>query len=110
MEQTPTLQEPEETESSGKNCTEFLDHLYEFLDGEMPDEDMEKFIEHFEECSSCLDKYGLEQRVKRLVNRTCGHDDVPADLREKVLSRIDLIRSGQSVPEHLTNQDVRGNT
>lgn len=50
----------------------------------------------------CLEKYGLEQAVKKLVKRCCGQDDVPADLRSKVMGRIDLIRSGQAVPE----QDV----
>ena len=59
-----------------------------------------KFEHHFEECSPCLEKYGLEQAVKKLVKRCCGHDDVPTDLRSKVMGRIDLIRSGQAVPEH----------
>ncbi|MEU7382510.1 mycothiol system anti-sigma-R factor [Streptomyces sp. NPDC088337] len=87
--------DPHETD-----CGEVLDHLYEFLDSEMPDVDRTKFEHHFEECSPCLEKYGLEQAVKKLVKRCCGHDDVPADLRAKVMGRIDLIRSGQTVPEH----------
>jgi anti-sigma factor (TIGR02949 family) len=87
--------EPHETD-----CSEILDHLYEFLDHEMPDSDCTKFEHHFEECSPCLEKYGLEQAVKKLVKRCCGQDDVPTDLRAKVMGRIDLIRSGQVVPEH----------
>ncbi|MFG2127722.1 mycothiol system anti-sigma-R factor [Streptomyces sp. NPDC048751] len=87
--------DPHETD-----CSEVLDHLYEFLDSEMPDVDRDKFQHHFEECSPCLEKYGLEQAVKKLVKRCCGHDDVPTDLRAKVMGRIDLIRSGQTVPEH----------
>jgi anti-sigma factor (TIGR02949 family) len=59
--------EPHETD-----CTEILDHLYEFLDREMPDSACAKFEEHFEECSPCLEKYGLEQAVKKLVKRCCG--------------------------------------
>ncbi|MFF8941326.1 mycothiol system anti-sigma-R factor [Streptomyces sp. NPDC014864] len=82
--------EPHETD-----CSEVLDHLYEFLDSEMPDVDRTKFEQHFEECSPCLEKYGLEQAVKKLVKRCCGRDDVPADLRAKVMGRLDLIRSGQ---------------
>ena len=89
--------EPHETD-----CSEILDHLYEFLDREMPDSDCVKFEHHFEECSPCLEKYGLEQAVKKLVKRCCGHDDVPGDLRDKVMGRIELIRSGQAVPD----QDV----
>lgn len=82
--------EPHETD-----CSEVLDHLYEYLDREMPDSDCEKFKEHFDECSPCFEKYGLEQEVKKLVKRCCGQDDVPTDLRAKVMNRIDVIRGGQ---------------
>ena len=85
--------EPHETD-----CSEVLEHLYEFLDSEMPDVDRDKFQQHFKECSPCLEKYGLEEAVKKLVKRCCGHDDVPTDLRSKVMGRIELIRSGQAVP------------
>ncbi|MFI0814506.1 mycothiol system anti-sigma-R factor [Streptomyces sp. NPDC021098] len=86
--------EPHETD-----CSEVLDHLYEFLDHEMPDRDCAKFEVHFDECSPCLEKYGLEKAVKKLVKRCCGQDDVPSDLRSKVMGRIELIRSGHAVPE-----------
>ena len=37
--------------------------------------------------------------MKKLVKRCCGHDDVPTDLRAKVMGRIDLIRAGESATE-----------
>jgi anti-sigma factor (TIGR02949 family) len=83
--------EPHDTD-----CSEVLDHLYEYLDREMPDRDWEKYREHFEECSPCLEKYGLEQEVKKLVKRCCGHDEVPADLRSKVMGRIEVIRAAET--------------
>ncbi|MGP3999870.1 mycothiol system anti-sigma-R factor [Streptomyces sp. 8N706] len=86
--------QPHETD-----CSEVLDHLYEFLDHEMPEGECAKFEVHIDECSPCLEKYGLEQAVKKLVKRCCGHDDVPADLRSKVMGRIELIRAGEAVPE-----------
>ncbi|WP_431036677.1 mycothiol system anti-sigma-R factor [Streptomyces sp. P6-2-1] len=86
--------EPHETD-----CSEVLDHLYEVLDHELPDAECVKYEDHFQECDPCLEKYGLEQAVKKLVKRCCGQDDVPADLRAKVLGRIELIRSGQAVPD-----------
>jgi len=81
------------------DCSEVLGHLYEYLDNEMSDDACAKFKEHFEECHPCLEKYGLEAAVKKLVKRCCGSDDVPSDLRSKVMMRIELIRSGQAVPE-----------
>ncbi len=80
------------------DCSEVLDHLYEYLDREMSDGDCAKFEEHFGECNPCLEKYGLEQAVKKLVKRCCGHDDVPGDLRSKVLTRIEMIRAGEVPP------------
>ncbi|MCZ7416631.1 mycothiol system anti-sigma-R factor [Streptomyces sp. WMMC897] len=94
--------DPHETD-----CSEVLDHLYEYLDQEMPDADREKLAEHFDECSPCLEKYGLEQAVKKLVKRCCGHDDVPTDLRSKVMGRIDLIRSGGAVPDQAVLDTAR---
>ncbi|QHC25529.1 mycothiol system anti-sigma-R factor [Streptomyces sp. GS7] len=82
-----------------KDCSEVLDHLYEYLDREMPAGECAEFQVHLDECSPCLEKYGLEQAVKKLVKRCCGHDDVPSDLRSKVMGRIDLIRAGEAVPE-----------
>ncbi len=82
-----------------KDCSEVLDHLYEYLDREMPAGECAEFQVHLDECSPCLEKYGLEQAVKKLVKRCCGHDDVPTDLRSKVMGRIDLIRAGETVPE-----------
>ena len=54
------------------DCSEVLDHLYEYLDHEMSDGERPKFKEHFGECNPCLEKYGLEQAVKKLVKRCCG--------------------------------------
>ncbi|MGP3985170.1 mycothiol system anti-sigma-R factor [Streptomyces sp. 3N207] len=82
--------EPHETD-----CSEVLDHLYEYLDREMPEGDCAKFQEHFDECSPCFEKYGLEREVKKLVKRCCGQDDVPSDLRAKVMGRIEVIRQGE---------------
>ncbi|NGN70004.1 mycothiol system anti-sigma-R factor [Streptomyces sp. A7024] len=94
------------------DCSEVLDHLYEYLDQEMPEGDKSKIKEHFDECSPCLEKYGLEQAVKKLVKRCCGHDDVPADLRSKVLGRLELIRAGEEVPDQpvLSQESENGST
>ena len=81
------------------DCSEVLNHLYEYLDNEMPAGECAKFKEHFDECSPCLELYGLEQLVKALVRRSCGCDAVPSDLRDKVLNRIRQIRAGEVAPQ-----------
>ena len=75
-------------------CDEVLGQVYEYLDGEIPAPDYRaKIREHLDECTPCLRKYGLEEAVKRLVKSCCGHDDVPAGLRAKVLARIEEVRA-----------------
>jgi anti-sigma factor (TIGR02949 family) len=91
------------------DCSEVLDHLYEYLDNEMSDDACAKFKQHFDECHPCLEKYGLEQAVKKLVKRCCGQDDVPVDLRTKVLRRLDQIRAGRIAPgQRDLSDDPRG--
>lgn len=83
--------DPEKTD-----CSEILDHLYEYLDNEVADGDCVKFRMHLDECHPCLEKYGLEQAVKKLVKRCCGSDQVPSGLRGKVMGRIEAIRAGEA--------------
>jgi mycothiol system anti-sigma-R factor len=70
------------------DCAQILGKLYEYIDNELADADCGDIRTHLDECSPCLEKYGLEQHVKALVQRCCGCDDVPTDLRSKVLARI----------------------
>ena len=81
----------------GTPCDEVLGHLYEFLDGELAPPDKGAIRQHLDECSPCLEKYGLEQAIKALVKRSCGCDTAPTDLRGNVLARIERIRAGLPV-------------
>ena len=80
-------------------CTEILDHLYEYIDNEMPEEECAAVKRHLDECRPCLEKYGLDQMVKTLVQRCCGCDEPPVDLRDKVLSRIRQVSDDLAVAE-----------
>ncbi|HEY9379520.1 MAG TPA: mycothiol system anti-sigma-R factor [Jiangellaceae bacterium] len=76
------------------DCAEVLDRVYLFLDREM-DEGQVSYADveqHLDECGPCLSKYDLERVVKVLVARSCGCDRAPAELRQRVLTRIREIR------------------
>lgn len=74
------------------DCSDVLDRVYAYLDGEL-DEDLCKDIRrHLDECGPCLKEYGLDKAVKQLVARHCGCDPVPDDLRARVMSRIEQVR------------------
>ncbi|MFC0862662.1 mycothiol system anti-sigma-R factor [Sphaerimonospora cavernae] len=74
-------------------CSDVLDRVYSYLDGELDNSGCAEIRRHLDECGPCLEEYGLEQAIKQLVARKCGCDPVPEDLRAKVLSRIAQIRT-----------------
>ncbi|GAA3158225.1 hypothetical protein GCM10010466_56180 [Planomonospora alba] len=75
------------------DCREVLDKVYNYLDGELDEGNCVDIRQHLDECGPCLKEYGLEQVVKQLVAKHCGCEQVPDDLRAKVLNRIDQVRS-----------------
>ena len=74
-------------------CTEVLDQLYAYLDGELGAPDCDKIRQHLDECGPCLHEYDLDEVVKQLVHKHCGHDLVPGELRTKVLIRIRQVQA-----------------
>jgi mycothiol system anti-sigma-R factor len=74
-------------------CSDVLALVYSYIDGEMDESDRVAIHEHLEECGPCLREYGLEELVKRLVHKCCGHEPVPGELRAKVLTRIAAVRA-----------------
>ena len=79
--------EPHETP-----CSEVLEAVYLYLDGEQDSSHRDAVRVHLDECSPCLRQYGLEQAVKALVARSCGSDPAPSNLRDRVMVRIREVR------------------
>ncbi|MDF5756508.1 mycothiol system anti-sigma-R factor [Spongiactinospora sp. TRM90649] len=75
------------------DCRDVLEMVYSYIDGELDEGDCVDIRVHLDECGPCLAEYGLEEAVKRLIARHCGCDPVPADLRAKVLTRIQQVRA-----------------
>ncbi|HEX6195851.1 MAG TPA: mycothiol system anti-sigma-R factor [Jiangellaceae bacterium] len=76
------------------DCADVLDRVYVFLDHEMDDASVSyaKIEEHLDECAPCLRKYDLERAVRAVVQRSCGCEHAPEELREKVLTKIRAVR------------------
>ncbi len=69
-------------------CSEVLEYVSAYLDGEVTEHDHEKFAQHFDECGPCLQEAGVYQEVKLLIARSCGGDPCPDAVRTKVLASI----------------------
>lgn len=73
------------------DCTEALNHLYEFLDGEIGGEDHRQIAEHLRECGPCLKEFDVERVVKKLVARSAC-EVAPAQLRVRLSATFASIR------------------
>jgi mycothiol system anti-sigma-R factor len=70
------------------DCTAVLADVWLMLDGECDQATRERLQHHLETCSPCIDAYGLEEKLKRLLNRKCGGDRAPDSLRERLTLEI----------------------
>jgi mycothiol system anti-sigma-R factor len=74
------------------DCSEVIEQVYLYLDGEIEEADKAKVREHLDECSPCLRQYGIENEVKALVARCCGGDAAPDGLKERLMVRLQEVR------------------
>jgi mycothiol system anti-sigma-R factor len=72
---------------------EVLHRVHAYLDGELDDLDYAVIRQHLDECAACLHEYGLEEVVKRMVQKHCGSDPAPAELRATISARIREVQS-----------------
>lgn len=70
------------------DCGTVLLRVYEYLDGEMTDEDCVAVRAHLDDCAPCLSEFERDQALKALVRRSCGCEPAPAQLRMQILATI----------------------
>ncbi|MGB7983152.1 MAG: mycothiol system anti-sigma-R factor [Candidatus Nanopelagicales bacterium] len=73
------------------DCGEALEHLYEFLDGEVGELDHDRIATHLQECGPCLAEFDVERIVKAVVARSCCQV-APAQLRARLHAQIVSVR------------------
>lgn len=73
-------------------CSEVIEQVYLYLDGEIDDAGRDKVRQHLDECAPCLRHFGLEQDVKALVARCCGGETAPQGLKERLVVRLQQVR------------------
>ncbi|HET6817733.1 MAG TPA: mycothiol system anti-sigma-R factor [Mycobacteriales bacterium] len=74
------------------DCSEVIEQVYLYLDGEIDDEARTNIRQHLDECAPCLRQFGLENEVKALVARCCGGETAPDGLKQRLLVRLQEVR------------------
>jgi mycothiol system anti-sigma-R factor len=76
------------TAECGERCTEALERLEAYLDGELPETRVADLAEHLRACSPCADRVSFEEQLRTLVRRRCV-DHAPRDLVDRVRLRLE---------------------
>lgn len=83
-------------------CDDALAEIYLLLDRECSPERDAELRRHIEDCPPCLEEYGIDDQIKRLLARKCGGDLAPAELKDRLQASIRKTvaeRSGLRVSE-----------
>ena len=65
------------------DCTETIERLYTYLDGELTDERRLVIKAHLDDCPPCLDAFGFEAELRVVISNRCK-DHVPDELRTRI--------------------------
>lgn len=76
-------------------CTWVLDHVQEFLHGEMDEAEAEAFRRHIAACENCMDETDLEMAISRALARCNRTVAAPMQLRTRVVSLHVSYRLGE---------------
>lgn len=65
------------------NCTETIEHLYSYLDGETSRLQRWRMKRHLRRCPPCEDGFVFEERLKVRVREGC-REEIPRELVERL--------------------------
>ncbi|HUO47393.1 MAG TPA: mycothiol system anti-sigma-R factor [Acidimicrobiales bacterium] len=71
------------TGSSGGDCSESIERLYSYLDGELTDERRAAIARHLDDCPPCGDAFDFESELRVVIASRCK-DRVPEQLRDRI--------------------------
>lgn len=87
-EQTPQNSTALTEDCGGSPCSTTLKNLYEYLDGALTAEEIQKIQAHLDACPHCADAKELEMLLRAKIKSSCG-EHAPESLKAKLLEHID---------------------
>ena len=69
-------------------CSEVIAEVWAFLDNECDQRQRDILRQHLDECSPCLEQYGIEEHLKVLLARKCGGDHASAEFKDRLRACI----------------------
>ena len=75
------------TDESDLDCSDTIERLYHYLDGELTDERRTEIRRHLDDCAPCLGAFDFESDLRQVIANRCK-DHVPDSLRQRVHDAI----------------------
>lgn len=75
-------------DSHETDCSEVLSEVWLFLDHECDQTRRELLEKHLDECSPCLEQFGIDEHLKVLLARKCGGEHAPEALKQRLRDKI----------------------
>ncbi|MGH9022484.1 MAG: mycothiol system anti-sigma-R factor [Acidimicrobiia bacterium] len=79
------------------DCTEAIEQLYRYLDGELTEATRVAIVQHLDWCPPCFQIVGFEAELRRVVAQRC-RDEVPFELQVRVARAIGIELPGIELP------------
>jgi mycothiol system anti-sigma-R factor len=88
-------------EHEENDCGAVLSEVYLYLDLECSEDRRQLIQKHLDECPGCLREFGIEHEVNALVSRCCGDERAPAELRDRLRSKLGQLEVQTETREYL---------
>jgi mycothiol system anti-sigma-R factor len=69
------------------NCSEALEELYTYLDGELTDDKRALIKGHLNDCNPCFEAFDFEAELRIVISHHC-RDEVPESLRSRIADQL----------------------
>ena len=89
------------------DCSQVIAEVWLLLDHECSAERRRKLEQHLDECSPCLEQFGIEEHLKELLARKCGGEHAPDALKAKLRASIRQVVVQQPDGNVLEIQETR---
>lgn len=75
---------------NGKNCTEIMLELSEYIDGALPGSLCEAIEQHLKECPKCTIVVDTLRKTIAMYQECSKADELPRDVRDRLFKKLDL--------------------
>ena len=78
---------------SGHDCSDVMDKILLYIDGELPTDIAEKaLLKELEKCSHCFEQYNIEHAFKEFLVSKAEHKKADPSLVAKIKAEIEKIK------------------